>query len=145
MFESGGVALDPAAGQVVRQVVAVAAARGAKGFQGACHQRGQVHGCAVEQDLAGHGARQVEQVVDDAAQVLALAFDDFLGPLHAIDTHARQADQRCGAADGAERIAQLVAQHGKKFVLGVVLAFGHLALLDFAPQALVRGGQFGGA
>src|SRR5471030_9287 len=142
---TGGVGVDPARFEVDVETVVGGAAGGLVGFQAGGQQHRQVERRAVEQDLARHGARQVEQVVDDAAQVLALALDDFPGARHAVERHAGQADQRGGAADGAERIAQLVAQHGEKLVLGVVLLLRHLALLDLARQAGVGGGQLGGA
>jgi hypothetical protein len=73
--------------------------------------RGQFEPLALEQDLARHYAAKVEQVVDDMAQVLALAADDLARPLCRLDADAFQADQGGGAADGRQRIAQFMSQH----------------------------------
>src|SRR5262249_60195047 len=74
-------------------------------------------------DLAGDDARDVEQIIDDAREMMNLAADDLArARRRAVATRgARQ--HVCGAADGAQRIAELVAEHREELVLRAIGSF----------------------
>ena len=85
---------------------------------------GEVDGLQAQHDLAGHHARDVEQIVDDPREVLHLAADDVAGARAGVVAAGRAGQHVGGAADGAERVAQLVAQHREELVLRAVRRFG---------------------
>ena len=82
-------------------------------------------------DLAARDARHVEQVVDQADQVVDLALDD--GALVLERLVAAQPHQLQRGQDRRQRVAQLVAEHRQELVLGAV---GRLGLAR-APLASV--------
>jgi hypothetical protein len=94
---------------------------GAIVFTGQTHQLSQVDDILMEGDLAAGDARHVEQIVEQAAHVGDLAVDDLAGPLQArLGARCRRVDfaeDVHGIANGAERVAQLVCQHGEKVIL----------------------------
>jgi hypothetical protein len=70
----------------------------------------------VQRQLAAGDARHVEQIVHQSSQVLDLTLDD---PVLLVAAHVRALPDQleCGH-DGRQRVAQLVAEHGEKLVLG---------------------------
>ncbi len=81
------------------------------------HHRGQLHRLAAKLHPAARDARDVEQIVDQADQVVDLALDDLALALAADTAQLHQLD---AGQDGSQRVAQLVAEHGQKFVLAAV-------------------------
>ena len=71
-------------------------------------------------DLALHDARNVEQVVDEPRHVVRLAADHVARPVHGRLRHIRALHDVHRVADGRERVAQLVRQHGEELVLAPV-------------------------
>ena len=122
LLQPRGVPGHPHRAAVDRDVVTLGDARRAQGGHGAPRGGQQVHGTGLEDDLAGHHAPDVEQVVHQPREVLGLPGDDLGGPRTAqvVDAQALQHGHR--AADGAQRIAQLMAEHGQELVLRAVRA-----------------------
>ena len=89
---------------------------------------------AVQRDLAARDARDIEQVVHQARHVAHLAPDHGAGAAHAVAIEAGQLHQFGRSADGGERIAQFVRQHGEKFILAPVRVL----------QRFLRAGAFDG-
>ena len=83
------------------------------------------HVAALELDARTRDARDVEQVIDQAREVIDLAFDYVDGGLGAFVGLRRALEKFRCSADGSQRIAQLVRQHGEELVL---LAIGILQL-----------------
>ncbi len=72
----------------------------------------------------------VEQIVHEPAQVARLALDHAARQLDGAAIVARDAPQAHGIGNGGERIAQLMPQHGEKFILAPVgVAQGFLRLV----------------
>ena len=96
------------------------------------HQRRQIERPALQQHLAGDDAADVEQVVHQPRQVPRLAGDDLprVGGQRGIALHALQHFD--GRGDRAQRVAQLVAEHGQELVLGAAGCFGLLARFALA-------------
>ena len=99
-----------------------------------------------QHELAGLDLGQVEHVVDQAEQVLAVARDALEHGHHLLRRLAIDAvlDQLGVAQDGVERRAQLVAHVGEELRL-VLARLGELAalLLDFVEQPHVLDGDRG--
>jgi hypothetical protein len=86
----------------------------------------------AQHDLAARDARDVEQVVHQAHQVLDLALDDLaLARMGVLAAHAHQLQR---GDDRRQRVAQLVAQHRQELVLGLA-GRGQLDLTMAAPPA----------
>src|SRR5439155_21954952 len=71
----------------------------------------------AEDDLAHGHAAHVEQVVHDPGEMLHLPRHDLARADGGLLVVAHAIEDRHGAGDGAERVAQLVAQHGEELVL----------------------------
>ncbi len=82
----------------------------------------------MQSDLAGGDALDVEQIVDEVREVSDLPPDHLtrLGRGTLLCVHAPQHSD--GAADRAERIAQLVREHRQELVLGVAVAHRAVAI-----------------
>ena len=85
------------------------------------HALAEVHALPLEDDLAGHDPADVEEIVDEAGHVHGLPVDDVAREHRARLAERRQAEHLHRAFDGAERIAQLVGEHGEKLVLRLAL------------------------
>ena len=132
-----GIAVDPErpAGQVELD-------REAGRFQvlplvldGGAHRLGEVEPLAPEQDLPPRDAGDVQQVVHQAGEMEHLPVDGEQGPLGLIPGQPGRAQDVQAVADGGERIAQLVAEHGEELVLAAVAL---AELVGLAPQRLLR-------
>ena len=77
--------------------------------------RGNFHALALELDLAARDASDVEQVVDEALQLLHLPFDD--GNFAAVLVQVFLMQELDRRDDRGQRIAQLVAEHREELVL----------------------------
>ena len=107
---------------------------------------GEVERLALQHDLAGHGARRVEEIVGHAREMLDLTAD------HRARMGARllvrSAEELRGVGERAERVAELVAEHGEELVLRAVgrlgdgarllLALEELLALGLATRAFIR-------
>ena len=86
------------------------------GFDGARQHVAQVDGLLVDDELSARHAVDVEQFIDDARQVLALAVD---GLAHGLDERIIEIaapHERHGIANRCEWIAQFVRQHRDELV-----------------------------
>jgi hypothetical protein len=84
----------------------------------------QVHRLPRQPDLACHGAADVQQIRHHVRQVAGLAGDDgaCVDRIRAVGRcNLQHVDRR---RDGPQGIAQLVAQHGEKLVLGMAGRLG---------------------
>src|SRR5207245_6616654 len=86
-------------------------------------------------DLASADARQVQQVVDQPAQVLRLPVDDVPFPLELGIGRSFDAKELDGIADGREWVAQLMRQNRQELVLAPV---GLCQLLDALAQPMFQ-------
>src|SRR5438552_4460459 len=78
----------------------------------------EVEGAAGELDLARHDPPDVEEVVDQSSELLHLAGDDLAGVRGGDAVRIIDAVQAVhGIADGPQRVAELVTQHGQELVL----------------------------
>ena len=77
---------------------------------------GGVEHFLAELDLALGDAGDVEQIIDDDAEVEDLAVDDLVTPGDVV-LGVGLAGDGDGIADGGEGIPQLVGEHGEEFVL----------------------------
>ena len=83
----------------------------------------EIDALAIEDDLSGHDAADVQEIVHEARHVQRLAVDDVAGVRRARLPQAVSAPSTCTAPlDGAQRIAQLVRQHRQELVLRLALA-----------------------
>jgi hypothetical protein len=80
------------------------------------HDMNQVEPMPPKQHFALADAGYVQQVVYQPRQLLHLPIDDDACPLHAPGI-LLQSEYLQGAADGSERVAQLVAEEGQELVL----------------------------
>ncbi len=109
----------------------------ARGIGPGAVDRGGGHGAELDRfdvklELAGLGALQVEQVVDEVGEAFAVAAGHVEEVLHLRRHGAERArvDQLERALDGGQRRAQLVADGGEEFLLGVVGGLGLFMLGD---------------
>src|SRR6266851_8889431 len=72
----------------------------------------------AEDDLAGGQSSDVEEIVDESNQDGDLPHDDLPRVLVALVERTRDFDDVQRGGDDAQRIAQLVAEHGEELVLG---------------------------
>ncbi len=114
-------------GDLVLQCVDVRPAR--------LHRRGDrpahVDVLDLQLDLAARDARHVEQIVDQAHELLQLPPDHFARPRQALRIRALRLQHVDRVADRRERIAQLVREHRQELVLALVL------VLDLAIEARI--------
>ena len=75
----------------------------------------------MSKDSSLRDARNVEQVVDQAAEVHHLARDDFARPRNVARIGRLHAQGLGGGADRRQRVAQFVRKHGEEGVLAAVL------------------------
>ena len=102
-------------GHVDRQLVLLLVHDRPHSVGGAADDRQDIDVFLLEGDLIAVDARNIEQIVDEPREVLRLAVDDveqFLAG--SIWRNAAEVD---GVADGGERVAQLVGEHGQELVL----------------------------
>ena len=82
------------------------------------HHLDEFHRFELELDLAARDARHVEQIVDQAHQVMDLALDDLaLAPKRIAAAHLHQVER---SQNRRERIAQLMPQHREEFIFGAI-------------------------
>ena len=109
------------------------------GFDGMSNQYLQVDRLDAQIDLAAHDARDIQQIVHQAAQVGHLPFDDFLRPAHARLIQLQTAEDMGGIADRRQRVSQFMRQHGEEFILAPVgveqVEFGLLHAGDIGHDA----------
>ncbi len=118
-----------------------------RGFDGARDDLEHLHRFLLDRELAARDAAYVEDVVDDAHQLAALAVQYLQNALAFGIWQLVQFHQVHRAADRRERIAQFVRQHGDEFVDVVargldgfgVFTLGHV-LSHFREAAQVAGG-----
>ena len=120
LLEPHAVGVDPHRHRLDTQAMRLGLARRGERADRAPRDLGQIYGCAVQEDLAGHHAPHVEQVVDQSPEVRALAQDHVARATDRLVGTLELVQQAHGAADGAERVAQLVTQHGQELVLGAI-------------------------
>ena len=82
--------------------------------------RGQVERLRAELDLPLGDPRDVEQVVDQAGELLRLPADHLAGPGELLVGAGRLGDLH-GAVDRGQGVAQLVGEHGEELVLAAVV------------------------
>ena len=87
---------------------------------GAPRDVAQVGVCAAQLDLPGGDAVDVQEIVDEAGQVLRLPVDDLarLQRVGALRRHPVENGQ--AVADGSERVAQLVREHADELALAPI-------------------------
>ena len=95
------------------------------------HQGGQVERLLAQQDLAARDARHVEQVVDQPGHVPDLAVHHVACRRGDRGTDARHLQDVQRIANGCQRIAQLVSEHGQELVLAAIV------LLDVAIESRI--------
>ena len=78
----------------------------------------------VEQELAGDGPREIEQVLDEPGLQSRVALDALECPLGLRRAHPTGAEQRDPAQHRRERGPELVREHGQELVLGAIGVFG---------------------
>ena len=134
LLEPHRVAADPhGLGHEVDAPLVVRVARG-DGADRRLDRFREVHRHALQHDLAGDRAADVEQVVHQARHVHHLALDDAGGAQRHGFGLVHQRERMHRALDGAERIAQLVRQHGEEFVLRTVFALRARQRADVAQD-----------
>jgi hypothetical protein len=84
---------------------------------GLAQQIGKLDWRIVKADLAARDAGDIQQFVDQPGEMRDLAFDDVLGPTHARFVEVESAQHIGGIADGCQRVAQLMRQHGEELIL----------------------------
>jgi hypothetical protein len=99
------------------------------------HALGQIERVPLEYDFSGRDPADVEQIVHEARHVQRLALNDVAGSCGARFLEIREGKHLDGAADGTQRVAKLVREHGEEFVLGLTLA------LHFRQRADIRDDQ----
>ena len=87
------------------------------GLDRARDDRPEQHRFALQRDHPAGDPRHVEQVVDQADQVLDLPLDDVAGAAPVRLAQLLQPQQLHGRADRRQRVAQLVGEHGQELVL----------------------------
>ncbi len=99
----------------------------------------------LESELSLGDPRHVEQVLDEARELLGLAPDHLPAPLQLRVLQRPQPHELHSVHDRRERIAQFVGEHGQELVLAPVHldqgVFQAPALLDLARQGHVRPGE----
>ncbi len=110
----------------------------AHGVGGARQDDRQVQPLAAHLDLAQRDARDIHQVVDQLLEVTHVPADHRDAPV-ALALQLRRARDGDGAADGRQRIAQLVREHRQELVLAPVgvdqPGLGHLPRRDVLDRA----------
>src|SRR4029079_1211613 len=93
----------------------------------------EIEAVAPKLDLAEADTRGVHQIVDQLRELADLTADHVHAPLPFVLEPWRPRDER-RVADGGQRVAQLVREHGEELVLAAVgveqLLFGLLARRD---------------
>nr|WP_229425042.1 hypothetical protein [Massilia sp. Se16.2.3] len=113
----------------------------------ALHHIAQVDVLQAERHQPARDARDVQHVRQQPVHVLDLAADDVAGIARPVAVDVGHLQQLGGGADGRERVAQFVPEHGRELVLGAVFLLGHVARMLFAleqglalvARALARG------
>jgi len=90
----------------------------------------------VQDHLAVHDPRHVEDVLDQLFLCDGVVLNDAHGVLQTIGLELARFEQLRPAEHRVERRAQLVRQRGQEFILHAVDAFGLAARALFAPQQL---------
>ena len=151
LLEPRGIALHP--GRLGAHMQRVAGGR-ALDVERAAHARdqlGQVDRLQGERDASGDHAADVEQVVQQVRQVACLAAQDRARFGGFGTARRRRFEHVEGGRDRADRIAQLVPEHGQELVLRpgrglrlVVRRPGRLACgVQLTQQVLLPGGERG--
>ena len=112
------------------------------GFNGAHDHGGQLDRLPTQLDLAAHQARDIEQIVHQANQMVDLPLHDAVRLLHGFRVNVRQRQDFERVANRRQGISQLVGQHRKKLVLAAVVFLGDAAGRRFFDKP---GGVFLGA
>src|SRR5690349_19457703 len=92
----------------------------AAGLHGKVDDLGKQRGRAPELQSVQCDPRHIEQIIEQASHLLHLAIDHFAWPRHAGLNLRLQTQYRERAADGIERITQLVRERGEELVLLLV-------------------------
>jgi hypothetical protein len=85
------------------------------------HHRLERHALAAQLQAPARHALDVDQVVDQARELLDLALDHALAPGHFRVLRAFAAKDRGGVAHRGERVAQLVRERGQELVFAALL------------------------
>ena len=99
------------AAQLKREFLVLLLQRALRGLDRALDRVAQAHPSRLEAHVAAMDAADVEQVVDEAAEVLRLPLDDAQRPRRLVVVVRLQAGGGGGHQDRRERIAQLVREH----------------------------------
>ena len=120
LFEAHAVAAHQRAGEPQLAAMMIERVGAPDLLDAPLDQGGEIERRLLQDQLAGRDPRDVEQIVHDAGELLGLAPDhaarlgrDGVGHVHAIE-------QRRGARDGGERVAQLVRDHRDELVLATL-------------------------
>ncbi len=101
------------------------------------HRCRQLHGFAVELQLAARDAGNVQQVVHEVDEMAELALHGFLRHPEDLGVTVRVLDELQHVGERRQRITELVREHGEELVLAAI-AFVH----GFdVPQPLQRGSR----
>jgi hypothetical protein len=84
----------------------------------------EIEGTPLEGDLARHDPGYIEQVVDEAGEMLSLTADDGPRPPLGLRSGIESIEHGGGVDDRGQGIAELVPQHGQEIVLGLARALG---------------------
>ena len=103
-------------------------------FERTAHELVELESLPLQVHLAPRDSRRVEQIVDEAGQLIDLPRDDRLRRARLGTARGRPAEDVQGALDGGERIPELVGEHGHELVLAVIgfedRRLGHLEIVD---------------
>jgi hypothetical protein len=103
---------------------------------GGSHHRAELEALAPQRHFSADGAADVEQVVQDLAEVGALPGNDLLRRSRLLGKR-QPLEQVRGHGNGAERVAQLMAEHRQELVLRPA---GGLRFLARGVRAFVQAG-----
>ncbi len=124
-------------GKLDRQVVAELFDEWPAALEGTLDDFGQGDPAPAELELAAADAGNIEQVVDQASQMVHLPFDDVEAPLHVAVGRAAQLEDADRVEDRRHGIAQLVGEDGEELILArVALAQALLARLQQRGRGL---------
>src|SRR5690606_17504419 len=91
---------------------------GAERFDRGFDELGEVEGPRLDRELAGHDARDVEELLDEAHLLPRVALDRLEAAAQGLRVEGAREKELRPAQDRLERRSQLVREHGEKLVLG---------------------------
>src|SRR5262249_38592184 len=127
LIDSRRIGIDPCRPSGKRDDVTVELTALPKGGDGRVGDLVEVGRLPAELDLGAHDAPDVQKVVHETRQMNGLPGEDAARSGGRVARLAESLEDLHGVADGAERIPQLVPQHGQELVLRAVRRFGVLS------------------